>query len=103
MLLLGVGIAYSKRTSADYLFKRGIITLILTYTLGLCRDAIPAYINYLIHGDMETLKDGVLDFSYQQQYYHQDLLRNIIITIFSLFWISLLYFAILPFKNVSVK
>jgi hypothetical protein len=231
MLLMGVGIAYSKRTSAAFLFKRGIITLILAYVLGFFRDVFPGFISYLIYGDLEVLKDGVLEmlgvdilqfagltflffslviklrlkiwqivscmlafsalgtilgemstgvfeldvfaglfwgawdrawfpfFSwiffpvsgyvfgiflmhckdktkmykriliisallliplvilswnykiefgafgeyYQQQYYHQDLFGNIIITIFSLFWISLLHFVVLLFKNCSFK
>lgn len=229
MLLLGVGIVYSKRTSAGFLFKRGVIILILAYALAFFRDVIPAYISYLISGDFEILKDGVIEFFgvdilqfagltflffalviklklkmshiaalvfafsavgailgkmstgnfwldvlvgflwgswdrtwfpfcswiffpaagyifgtflihcnnktlmykrillvsaaalipliilsynykiefgafgdfYHQQYYHQDLFGNIIITIFCLFWISLLYFITLPFKNYS--
>lgn len=229
MLLLGVGIAYSKRTSAAYLFKRGIITLIMAYTLGLLRDALPAFIKYLVQGDTETLELGLLnsvgvdilqfagltflffslviklklkiwqiflcvlvfstlgvvigetstgifgldvlaglfwgswDYSwfpffswiffpaagfvfgtilmycndktkmyriilitsalllipltilsrkykiefgafgeyYHQQYYHQDLLGNIVIAVFVFFWISLLYFAVFPLKNRS--
>lgn len=229
MLLLGVGIVYSKRTSASFLFKRGIVILILAYTLGLFRDVVPSFVSSLINSDVEILKEGVFEmlgvdilqfagltflffalvkklnlkiwhivllvliFStagallgeistgnfwldilaglfwgswdrswfpfcswiffpvsgyifgtflihcsnktkmykrillisaaalipltilsynyniefgafgehYQQQYYHQDLFGNIIFTIFSLFWISLLYFVTLPFKNYN--
>ncbi|OQB16073.1 MAG: Acyltransferase family protein [Firmicutes bacterium ADurb.Bin193] len=227
MLLLGVGIVYSKRTSAAFLFKRGIIILIMAYALGLFRDVIPSFISSVINEDSEIFKDGVLEllgvdilqfagltflffalviklklkiwqifscaivfsaigailgetstgifgldvlaglfwgswdrswfpfFSWiffpvsgyifgtvlmhcnnktdmykriliisavllipltvlsynygikfgafgdlwQQQYYHQDLFGNIVLTVFSLFWISLLYFLTLPFKN----
>jgi hypothetical protein len=62
MLLLGAGIVYSKRSSPTFLFKRGIIILILAYTLGLCRDVIPSFIGYLIHGDLEIFQEGVTDF-----------------------------------------
>jgi uncharacterized membrane protein len=231
MLLLGVGIVYSRKTSAAYLFKRGIIILILAYVLGLCRDVIPSFVSYLIRSDIEIFKDGVTEllgvdilqfagltflffslviklklkiwqivacmlvlnttgailgetstgifgldvlaglfwgswdkswfpfFSwiffpvagyvfgtflmhcknktnmylrilaisalllipfiilsynynvefgafgehYQEQYYHQDLFGNIVFTIFALFWISLLYFLTLAFKNCRFK
>lgn len=62
MLLLGVGIVYSKRTSAAFLFNRGIMTLILAYALALSRDLIPSYVAYLIKGDEEILIDGFLEF-----------------------------------------
>jgi hypothetical protein len=33
----------------------------LAYALGLSRDVIPAFISYLMHGDMEILKDAILE------------------------------------------
>lgn len=61
MLLLGIGIVYSKRASAALLFKRGIVTLVLAYILALLRDAVPSYISYLVKGDFEIFWDGVLE------------------------------------------
>lgn len=58
MFLMGVGIVYSKRASAPFLFKRGIMILVLAYGLGLFRDLIPSYISYLVKGDPEILKEG---------------------------------------------
>ena len=42
---------------------------------------------------------GAFGEQYQQHYYHQDLFGNIVFTVFSLFWISLLYFVTLFFKS----
>lgn len=54
MFCTGVGMVYTKNSSAKSLFKRGVLIYGLSYVLNLCRFVIPYLIGYAITGDYDN-------------------------------------------------
>ncbi|MCR8744679.1 acyltransferase [Romboutsia lituseburensis] len=59
IILIGVGIVYSRRSTAKYLFKRGISLLLLGYGLNILMDFIPNIILALRANDMSYIQLGL--------------------------------------------
>lgn len=59
IILLGVGIVYSRRSTAKYLFKRGISLLLLGYGLNIVMDLIPNTIIAIRTNDMSYIQLGL--------------------------------------------
>jgi uncharacterized membrane protein len=60
MFALGVGLVYSRRSSARDLALRGVRTLILAYVLNLVRDSLPLMVLWKRTGDPELLHEAVV-------------------------------------------
>lgn len=58
MMLLGVGIVYSKKSNSKVMLKRGISLIIIAYVLNLLREVIPYYILSIINNDVSYMTDG---------------------------------------------
>lgn len=59
MMMLGIGIVYSKKSNAKILFKRGLILLVLSYILNIFRDFIPHLILAKVNNDISYIKTGL--------------------------------------------
>lgn len=58
MILLGIGIVYSRKSDAKTMMKRGIYLIILGYVLNLFREFIPYALVSKIDNDVSYLKEG---------------------------------------------
>ena len=58
MMMLGVGIVYSRKSTPKSLFNRGLILIVSGYILNFFRDFIPYYLLGKIHQDVEYIKEG---------------------------------------------
>lgn len=58
MMLLGVGIVYSKKSNDKVLLKRGLFLLIFAYALSVVRDFIPYMLVGKINNDVSAIKTG---------------------------------------------
>ena len=58
MMLLGVGIVYSKKSTAKVMLKRGISLIIIGYVLNLFREVIPYAILSKVNNDVSYMSDG---------------------------------------------
>lgn len=58
MLLLGLGIVYSRKSTAETLFKRGIILVVVGYILNILRDFIPYLLLSEVYSDASYIKEG---------------------------------------------
>jgi uncharacterized membrane protein len=59
MFALGVGIVYSRRSTARGLFSRGLQLLIFAYVLAFFRDFLTEYAWYLRTGDEAYIESGI--------------------------------------------
>lgn len=72
MFCLGIGIVFSKRSTAKYLFKRSLIILAIAMFLRIFVDAVPLLIYYFTTGDASYLTsalewflaDDILNFAF---------------------------------------
>ena len=87
MLVLGVGIIFSKKSEPKLLLKKGLIIFCLGYLLNLLREVIPNYLFWKITRDYEYFTYGVESF--------------ILVDIFQFAGLALIFFGIMKYFNIK--
>ncbi len=62
MFILGVGIIYSRKSSAGYLLKRGMVLFTAGFLLNILRGVLPGLIGFFVEGNKEYLYVSLSEF-----------------------------------------